>query len=191
MRGSTSRLPALSCPLVGFRAWKTSAWWLGYHPLTPAGAFSVDTWDGLHSRVGAVCVDTCFTSRTTDLTLFPSAHIAASSSASPPSSQASRRRGPREPRELGANACGGRARQQQEHNVAAPTPPRAAPRESMRTVCTSLAPGGAVAALHAGRCRGSARRERQWRASRHRLWARRSLTSAVPHGASSSAPPLA
>ena len=190
MRGSTSRLPALYCPLMVSARGKLLR---GGLVITPSRPQELSLWihGTAYTRVGAVCVDACFTSRTTDLTLFPSAHIAASSSASPPSSQASRRRGPREPRELGANACGGRARQQQEHNVAAPTPPRAAPRESMRTVCTSLAPGGAVAALHAGRCRGSARRERQWRASRHRLWARRSLTSAVPHGASSSAPPLA
>ena len=112
-----------------------------------------------------------------------------SSPASPPSSQASCRRAPRAPRELGTNAAADRAR-----------PQRAQPRRADATSrCASA--GGHAHRAHVARAMSRARRpclarprqraSRERRASRHRLWARRSLNSMSPHGMNRGASALA
>ena len=125
---------------------------------------------------------------------FDRAHIApnydaASSSASPPSSQASCRRAPREPRELGTNAAADRARPQRAQCLRADATSR----------CASA--GGHAHSAHVARATSRARcpclarprqrASRERRASRHRLLARRSLNSMSPHGMNRGASALA
>ena len=112
-----------------------------------------------------------------------------SSPASPPSSQASCRRAPREPRELGTNAAADRAR------------PQRAQRRRADATSRCASAGGHAHGAHVARATSRARRpclarprqraSRERRASRHRLWARRSLNSMSPHGMNRGASALA
>ena len=112
-----------------------------------------------------------------------------SSPASPPSSQASCRRAPREPRELGTNAAADRAR------------PQRAQRRRADATSRCASAGGHAHRAHVARAMSRARRpclarprqraSRERRASRHRLWARRSLNSMPPHGMNRGASALA
>ena len=112
-----------------------------------------------------------------------------SSPASPPSSQASCRRAPREPRELGTNAAADRAR------------PQRAQRRRADATSRCASAGGHAHRAHVARATSRARRpclarprqraSRERRASRHRLWARRSLNSMSPHGMNRGASALA
>ena len=115
--------------------------------------------------------------------------LQSSSPASPPSSQASCRRAPREPRELGTNAAADRARPQRAQRRRADATSR----------CASAGEHAhrahvARAMSRAGRpclARPRQRASRERRASRHRLWARRSLNSMSPHGMNRGASALA
>ena len=112
-----------------------------------------------------------------------------SSPASPPSSQASCRRAPREPRELGTNAAADRAR------------PQRAQRRRADATSRCASAGGHAHRAHVARAMSRARHpclarprqraSRERRASRHRLWARRSLNSMSPHGMNRGASALA
>ena len=125
----------------------------------------------------------------TSMSMSMSSISMSSSPASPPSSQASCRRAPREPRELGTNAAAERAR------------PQRAQRRRADATSRCASAGGHAHSAHVARATSRARRpclarprqraSRERRASRHRLWARRSLNSMSPHGMNRGASALA
>ena len=181
----TGALRDRCAPQWGLRC--VSMWaWTTRLPVGSAPLASSDAPVGYVRRLSIVLTSTSSIS-TSSISM--SSISMSSSPASPPSSQASCRRAPREPRELGTNAAADRAR------------PQRAQRRRADATSRCASAGGHAHRAHVARAMSRARRpclarprqraSRERRASRHRLWARRSLNSMSPHGMNRGASALA